>query len=206
MIIRLLVKRVGLAAFTLLVVSALIFVFTSVLPGDIAERVLGRESTEDQRMIFRERLQLDRPVYERYVIWLEDIVTGDLGKSLVNQRPIQTVIAPAAANTLLLGTFAFVLYIPITLLAATLGAVFRDRPIDVAISFATLVGLSLPEFVMGTLFILLFAVEIPIFPALSFIVPNSSLGAKLYILTLPAVTLAIGMAVYAIRMLRDNLI
>ena len=70
LILRFVGHRIGLAAITLLAVSALIFVFTSVLPGDIGERVLGRESTEQQRQIFRERLNLDRPVYERYAIWL----------------------------------------------------------------------------------------------------------------------------------------
>lgn len=206
MIPRLIAKRAGLAVFTLLSVSVLIFVFTSVLPGDIAERVLGRESTADQRQIFRERLQLDRPMPMRYALWLEGVVTGDLGKSLVNQRPIAAVMGPAGANTLLLGAYAFVLYIPITLLAAISGALFRDRAIDVAVSFLTLVGLSLPEFIVGTLFILLFAVELPLFPALAFLGPESDLGTKLYVLALPATTLAIGMAVYAIRMLRDSLI
>src|SRR5207244_6748155 len=104
-------------------------------------------------------------------------------------------------NTLLLGGFAFVLYIPVTLLAAILSALYRERLPDSVTSFLTLVGLSLPEFVLGTLLIFVFAVELGWFPALSVSVPEARLWSRLHTLVLPAVTLMVGMAVYAIRML-----
>ena len=69
-ILRLIAQRLSLAVGTLLVVSALVFFFTSVLPGDIAERVLGRESTAEQRQIFRAHLHLGEPVWERYGVWI----------------------------------------------------------------------------------------------------------------------------------------
>src|SRR3981081_4027596 len=79
MILRLIAQRLSLAVGTLLVVSALVFFFTSVLPGDIAERGLGRESTPQQRQIFREQLRLNRPVWERYGVWIGGVAQGDLG-------------------------------------------------------------------------------------------------------------------------------
>ena len=206
MILRVVLSRLALAAVTLLAVSAFVFFFTEILPGDIAARVLGRESTAQQRRLFRERLHLDRPAYERYGIWLKGAVQGNFGRSLVNDEKVSTTLAPRAGNTFFLAAFAFLLYIPVTVVAATLSAVFRNRLPDSVMSVLTLVGLSLPEFVLGTILIFVFAVKLGWFPALSLIDPGTSFGGRLHALVLPAITLTVAMAVYAIRMLRDNLI
>jgi peptide/nickel transport system permease protein len=205
-IVRLIAQRLSLAVGTLLVVSALVFFFTSVLPGDIAERVLGRESTAQQRQIFREHLHLDRPVWKRYGMWVGGVARGDLGRSLVNDETVTSTIATGAKNTLFLSVFAFVLYLPVTLILATLAALFRGTLIDSLISLVTLVGLSLPEFVLGTLLIFGFAVHFSLAPALSIVNPGDDLITRLHATVLPAITLMVAMAVYAIRMLRDNLI
>ena len=206
MILRLIAQRLSLAVGTLLVVSALVFFFTSVLPGDIAERVLGRESTQQQRQIFRKHLHLDRPVWERYGVWIGDVARGDLGRSLVNDETVTSTIGTSAKNTLFLSVFAFLLYIPVTLIMATVAALFRGKLPDSLISVVTLVGLSVPEFVLGTLLIFGFAVKLSVAPALSIVSPGDSLFTRLHATVLPAVTLMVAMAVYAIRMLRDNLI
>ncbi len=206
MIGKLVASRLALALVTLLAVSAFVFLFTEVLPGDIAARVLGRESSSEQRQIFRHEKGLDKPVLERYGHWVGHAVRGDFGVSLVNDQTVSSIMAPKIGNTLLLAAFAFVLYIPVTLIAAIASALYRDRWPDSLTSFFTLVGLSLPEFVLGTVLIFIFAVALGWFPALSFIDPGTSFGGKLHALVLPAVTLTVGMAVYAIRMLRDNLI
>src|SRR5437016_4925813 len=148
MIVRLILKRLLLAAVTLLVVSAFIFWTTAVLPGDVAARVLGRESTPAQRALFDKEMHLDRPVVVRYGIWLAGAVHGDFGISLASQLRVAGIVAPALRNTLLLGLYALVLYVPLSILLSTLGAVFRGRPLDAGISTVTLVALSLPEFVL----------------------------------------------------------
>jgi peptide/nickel transport system permease protein len=206
LILRLIVQRLALAVLTLLVVSMLVYFFTSVLPGDIAERVLGRESSAEQRQIFREHLHLDDPVWKRYGVWIGDVARGDLGRSLVNNETVTATIGTSAKNTLLLSGFAFLLYIPVTLILATIAALSRGKLPDAAISVVTLVGLSLPEFVLGTLLIFVFAVQLSVAPALSIVNPGDSLAARLQATVLPAVTLMVAMAVYAIRMLRDSLI
>jgi peptide/nickel transport system permease protein len=203
---RLIAQRLALAVGTLLIVSGLVFFFTSVLPGDIAERVLGRESTAQQRAIFREHLHLDQPVWERYGSWAGGVVQGDLGRSLVNDETVSSTIGGSAKNTLYLGVFAFLLYIPVTIVLATVAALFRGRLPDALISVVTLVGLSLPEFVLGTLLIFTFAVQLSLAPALSIVNPGDGFVAHLHTTVLPAVTLMVAMSVYAIRMLRDNLI
>ncbi len=206
MILRLIAQRLVLAVGTLLIVSALIYFFTSVLPGDIAERVLGRESSEEQRQVFRDHLQLDEPVWERYGDWIAGVARGDLGRSLVNDETVTATIGTSAKNTLFLGTFAFLLYIPVTLVLATLAALTKGRLTDSLISVVTLVGLSIPEFVLGTLLIFVFAVQLSVAPALSIVSPGDDLATRLHATVLPAVTLMVAMSVYAIRMLRDNLI
>jgi peptide/nickel transport system permease protein len=205
-ILKLILSRLALALVTLLAVSAFVFFFTEVLPGDIAARVLGRESSPEQRQIFRHEKGLDKPVLDRYGHWVGHAVRGDFGQSLVNAQSVGSIMAPKIGNTLLLAAFAFVLYIPVTLIASIASALYRDRWPDSLTSFFTLVGLSLPEFVLGTVLIFVFAVWLGWFPALSFIDPGTGFGGKLHALVLPAVTLTVGMAVYAIRMLRDNLI
>ena len=203
---KLIAARLFLAVITLLAVSALIFLTAEVLPGDVAVRVLGRESTEQARQAFRERLHLDRPIYQRYLIWLNGVIHGDFGQSLTNDRQVAEIVEPRLQNTLIIGGAAFGLYIPITLLLASLAAVYRDRPIDSAISFLTLVGLSMPEFVSGTILLIFFAVMVPLFPVMSLVDKAKTPLEMLRTLALPAITLTIIMAVYAIRMLRDNLI
>ncbi len=206
MILRLIVQRLALAVLTLLVVSALVFLFTSVLPGDIAERVLGRESSAEQRQIFRDNLNLDEPVWKRYGVWIADVVRGDLGRSLVNNETVTATIGTSAKNTLFLSIFAFLLYVPVTLILATIAALWRGKVADSVISVFTLVGLSLPEFVLGTLLIFGFAVQLELAPALSIVTPGDDLITRLHATVLPAITLMVAMAVYAIRMLRDSLI
>jgi peptide/nickel transport system permease protein len=206
MILKLILSRTATGLLTLLAVSFIIFVSTEVLPGDVAARALGRFATEEAKQVFRQQLHLDRPVPERYVIWLGGVVQGHFGKSIVNQIDVNKVVGPKLTNTLALSVYALVLYVPMSLTLATLAAVLRDRPVDAVISLLTLTGLSVPEFALATILLIVFAVTLPVFPVLSVIATARSLPEMIRMLTLPAVTLAVAMSVYAIRMLRDNLI
>ena len=206
MILKLILSRIATGLLTLLAVSFIIFVATEILPGDVAARALGRFATEEAKQIFRQQLHLDRPIPERYLTWLGGVVRGRFGKSIVNQIDVNSVVGPKLAHTFVLAAYALVLYVPMSLLLATFAAVFRDRPVDTAISLLTLVGLSIPEFALATLLLIAFAVSVPIFPVLSVIALARTPVEVVRALTLPAVTLAVAMSVYAIRMLRDNLI
>ena len=206
MILKLILSRIATGLLTLLAVSFIIFVATEILPGDVAARALGRFATEEAKQIFRQQLHLDRPIPERYLTWLGGVVRGQFGKSIVNQINVNSVVGPKLAHTFVLAAYALVLYVPMSLLLATFAAVFRDRPVDTAISLLTLVGLSIPEFALATLLLIAFAVSVPIFPVLSVIALARTPVEVVRALTLPAVTLAVAMSVYAIRMLRDNLI
>ena len=200
------IRRILLSFVTLLLVSLIVFAILEVLPGDVASRILGRDATPESLELLRNQLGLDRPAALRYLSWLGGLLTGDFGSSLASSRPIADILGPRIFNTVLLSLFAFVLYIPFTLVPAIIQALTRDRGPDHALSVVTLVLLSMPDFLLATILLLAFVLWIPLLPAISLVDQSSSVAEYLRAMTLPAVTLAIVMAVYAVRMLRDNLI
>jgi peptide/nickel transport system permease protein len=156
--------------------------------------------------VLRERLGLNDPAPLRYLAWLGGLLSGDLGQSLASSRPVAEILGPRIYNTVLLSAYAFLIYLPITVFPAVVQAVRRDRPADHALSVATLVLLSMPDFLLATILLLTFVIFVPILPAISLVDHSSTAWDYVRAMTLPAVTLAIVMAVYAVRMLRDNLI
>jgi peptide/nickel transport system permease protein len=205
-LIRLIGGRVLLSLLTLLLVSALIFLILEVLPGDVATRMLGRDATPETLAVLRAQLHLDDPALTRYLRWLAKMARGDFGTALTSSRPIVQILEPRIFNTLLLAGYAFLLYLPLALIPALIQAVRRDRPTDHALSAVTLVLLSMPDFLIATLLLVGFVVTIPLLPAISLVDESSTALEYFRAMTLPAITLAIVMAVYAVRMLRDNLI
>jgi peptide/nickel transport system permease protein len=205
-VLRLVVGRTVTSALTLLLVSIIIFAVLEVLPGDVASRILGRDATPESLAALRAQLHLNDPALERYLDWLGGIVCGDFGQALTSSRPVAEILAPRIFNTIVLSAVAFVLYLPLALIPAVIQALRRDGPLDHGLSVVTLVLLSTPDFLLGTLLLIAFVITIPIFPAMSLVDQSSGFAQYLRAVTLPAVTLAIVMAVYAVRMLRDNLI
>lgn len=205
-IFKLVIRRSLMSIVTLLLVSLIIFWMLEVLPGDVATRILGRDATAETLAQLRLELGLDRPAPIRYLAWLSGLITGDLGQSLVSSRPVSVILGPRIFNTVLLSAYAFVIYLPLTIIPALLQALNRDRPLDHGFSIVTLVLLSLPDFLLATILLLSFVVMIPLLPAISLVDESSSGWEYFMAMTLPALTLAVVMAVYAVRMLRDNLI
>jgi peptide/nickel transport system permease protein len=205
-IVRMLFGRILLSLLTLLIVSVVIFSIIEILPGDIATRILGRDATPQAIAVLREKLHLDDPAVVRYLRWLGGMVQGDFGEALTSSRPISEIIAPRLFNTLLLSIYAFIIYLPLSLIPALIQASRRDRNVDHAISVINLVFLSIPDFLLGTLLLVTFAVAFPLLPAISRVDESMTALQFLRAITLPALTLAIAMAIAAVRMLRDNLI
>jgi peptide/nickel transport system permease protein len=205
-ILRLVAGRILLSIVTLLIVSLIVFAVLEVLPGDVATRVLGRDATPEALDLLRQKLGLDDPAPVRYLHWLGGLLSGDFGQSLVSSRPVTAILAPRIYNTVLLSIYAFLLYLPLTIIPALIQAIRRDRPVDHGLSIVTLVLLSMPDFLLATILLFTFVVLVPVLPAISLVDHSSSAVDYLRAMTLPALTLAIVMAVYAVRMLRDNLI
>lgn len=205
-IVKLVAGRVLMSLLTLLIVSLIIFAMLEVLPGDVATRILGRDATPEALELLRAKLGLHDPAPVRYLRWLGGLLSGDFGQSLASSRPVTDILAPRIYNTVLLSAYAFLLYVPLTVLPALIQAIRRDKPVDHVFSVITLVLLSMPDFLLATILLFTFVVLVPILPAISLVDHSSSAVDYLRAMTLPALTLAVVMAVYAVRMLRDNLI
>ena len=206
MLIRLVASRIVLSLFSLLVVSWAIFWAVEWLPGDTAARVLGREASAESVRVLRARLHLADPPLVRYGHWLGHFVQGDWGESLAADRPVVRYVFPRLRNTLILAGLALGLYLILSLTIGVVTALFHGQVLDTWLSVLTLVGMSMPEFVVGILLVLVFAVAVPLFPPLALMDQVKTFPGLLYTLSLPVLTLTAAMTAYAVRMMRDNLI
>jgi peptide/nickel transport system permease protein len=205
-IIRLISSRVAASLMTLVFVSAVIFVSVEILPGDVASRTLGRDATAESLAALRAQLKLNQPAVVRYFAWLGNAVGGQFSTSLTSHRPVSDIIRPRILNTLMLSCLAFLFYIPMSLIPACFQAAYHGRKADHIISFITLLAMSFPDFLIGTIFLVVFVLYLGAFPATSIVDVQSTWLEYLRALVLPALTLSIVMSVYAIRMLRNSLI
>ncbi len=200
--LKLIGRRLALGVLTLLVVSALIFASTEVLPGDVATAILGQQATPEALAAIRAELGLDRPALVRYADWLLGFVQGDLGRSLANRQPIAAQIGQRLGNTLFLAGVAAVIAVPLAVGLGVLAAIRRESALDRAISILTLSTISVPEFFVGYLLILFLAVQFPLLPSLATISPGMGLGESLYTVALPALTLTLVVVAHMMRMTR----
>jgi peptide/nickel transport system permease protein len=205
-VFRLVAPRLGLALLTMLGASVAIFWAVTLLPGDLPTRILGREATPAAVAALREQLDLDRSVLGQYVSWASGFVRGDWGTSIAAQTPVSDLVLPRLQNTLVLAVFAIALYVPLSLALGTVTALWRGRKISVGLSVIVLVLAAIPEFVLGILLQLAFAIEIPIFPPLADVSEGGSVLHTLYVLVLPAATLTLAMTGYAVRMMYSSLV
>ena len=205
-LVRLVSRRLALGLLTVWAASVVIFVATEILPGDVAQAVLGQAATPQAVENIRKQLNLDRPAHERYAEWLGGALQGDFGVSLANRRPIGATIGPRLENTLFLAAVAAVIAVPLAILLGLLAALYRDTAFDKAISTSTLAAISMPEFLIGYLLIYLLAVRIQIFPSLARVHDGMSLAQQLYAVALPAITLTAVVVAHMMRMTRAAII
>lgn len=195
-------KRVALGVVLLLAVSVAIFAGTEMLPGDVAQVILGQSATPQAVANLRHELGLDRPAYARYLEWAWRLLHGDWGVSLTSGRDIAEMLAGRLANTLFLAGSAALLSVPLALLLGMLSAMFAERWVDRAISTATIAIVSLPEFFVGYVVMLCFAVLWPVMPANSIVYPGMPLAERLSGIALPAATLIVVSLAQMMRMTR----
>lgn len=205
-IISLLLKRVALACLSLLAVSALVFAITAVLPGDAAQELLGKDATPEAVAALRAQMGLDAPAPLRYWRWLKGLASGDLGVSSVSQTPVTQLIASRLPNSLLLASVTALFAVPIALTLGVSAAVWRGSWFDRAASTAAVSVVSVPEFLVATMAVLVFAVQLRWLPALSYLSGNESLGQMLRAFAMPVVTLTCVIVAQMMRMTRAAVI
>jgi len=205
--LTLIVQRVLLSLVTLLIVSVVIFWATEVLPGDVATAILGREASPRSLERLREELGLDRPAFERYVDWLAGALRWDFGTSLARQdQAVSELMGVRIRNTFALAGLAALIGLPLALALGVVAGLTRDRLPDLLVSTLALIGQSLPEFVVGSLLILIFAVQLAIFPAVTLVNADAPLAEIVPSMVLPVATLVIVMVAYIQRMVRSSMI
>ncbi len=203
---KLIANRLFFGLITLLVITVLISLALEALPGDFAEQRLGQSATPETIAAIREQLGLNKPVLVRYVEWLANFLQGDMGVSLSNNRPVSELLATRLGNTLFLAVASAIVAVPLALLLGILAALYRESLLDKVISTVTLAAISVPEFLIGYILVALFAVTWQIFPAISSISDNMSLGEKLYSSLLPIATLTFVIVAHMMRMTRAAII
>ena len=205
-IVRMIVKRLGLGVATLFIVSAVIFFAIYLLPGDLAEELLGQARTPETVAALRADLGLDRPAGERYIQWLGAALQGDFGKSLANGRPIAELVNNRMVNTLILAALAAVVCMPISLGLGILAALYRDKAFDRGINVVALTAISLPEFFIAYLLIFWLTVKTGWLPSLASVGPDTPWGERLEKSILPVLTLTLAVAAHVMRLTRAAIV
>lgn len=201
-VLKLVVHRVALGLLLLLAVSALIFLGTEALPGDVAQAIMGQSATDQALANFRAEHGLDRPPLERYFTWLGGVLTGDLGTALSNGEDIGSAVAQRLGNTLFLAFWAAIISVPLAIILGLVAARYAGKWPDKLISGATLATISLPEFVAGYFVIYLLTQKFRLFLPVSTIYPGMSLGEKLNAIALPVIVLVLVVLAHMMRMTR----
>jgi peptide/nickel transport system permease protein len=201
-----LVQRISLGILTLFIVSIIIFLAVSMLPGDAAQAILGQAATPDTIEILRKQLGLDLPAHIRYFSWLGGIIQGDFGTSIGNGREISEVIGVRFFNTIFLATFAAFISVPLALVLGILAALYRNSYYDRTVNALTLTSISTPEFFVAYILILFVSVKTGWFPSLSNVHADTGFFERLEKTFLPAVTLTLVSIAYMMRMTRAAII
>ena len=205
-VISLIVKRCGASLLTIFVISIIIFIGVELLPGDVAETVLGQSATPETVEAFRKELKLDLPPHIRYGSWLKDFIQGDFGTSLSNGRPVSKMISWRLANTLFLALATSAIAIPLAIILGMAAAFYRNSAFDKAISITTLSFISFPEFFVAYIFISILSVKFNIFPSLAVVDPEMGIGTRIYTILLPALTLTCVVTAHMMRQTRAAII
>jgi peptide/nickel transport system permease protein len=205
-VLKLLAQRIALALLSLLVVSVIVFAITAVLPGDAAQEQLGQDATPEAVAALRAQMGLDVPAPERYVRWLGGLLRGDLGESSTSRLPVAELIGSRLPNSLLLAAVTALFSVPIALSLGIASAVWRGSWFDRAASTGAVAVVSVPEFLVATLAVLVFAVQLRWLPALSYVSDIESLGQLLRAFAMPVLTLCCVIIAQMMRMSRAAVI
>ncbi|MCZ8140691.1 MAG: ABC transporter permease [Acetobacteraceae bacterium] len=195
-----LLKRIGQVLPTLFILSILIFGLQQLMPGDPALILAGEERGDPQVLAqIRAELRLDRPIYEQYLYWIGNVLTGDFGFSWRIRMPVSELILDKLPVTAQLAAMSFIIAVLIGVPAGILSAVKRDRPADWAANGVALFGISTPNFWLGIMMILLFSVELGWLPPSGYVPLTEDFWQSIATTIMPAFVLGTGVASVLMR-------
>lgn len=202
----LIARRIGAGILTLLIVSAVVFFITSLLPGDAAQMILGQNATPETVAALRQQLGLDQPLLMRYFHWLTGMVQGDFGTSFASHLPVSQLVAQRIPATFELAGITTLICVPLALIIGIIAAMNRGSRLDRALVIGTMATVAVPEFLVATVAVLIFAVKLHWVSAMSFGSPDSDLLSYLKAYALPVLTLCCVLVAQIARMTRAAII
>jgi peptide/nickel transport system permease protein len=203
---RMVIQRIIIGFITLWVVSVLVFVGTSVLPGDVAQIVLGQSATPETLAAYRAANGLDQPLYMQYASWVIDMASGDLGTSKAGGASISSLIGGRFANTMFLAGVVAIISVPLSVMLGLLAAMYPATWIDRVLTFGTLSLISVPDFFIATFMVLIFAVNLGWLPAIANVSPDDTMWETITASAMPLLTLIIVVSAQMIRMTRAGIL
>ncbi|MDL2405791.1 ABC transporter permease [Rhizobium calliandrae] len=202
----LVLNRLVIAIITLLIVSFAVFFATNMLPGDTASILLGQAATPEAVAGLRKAMHLDEPAILRFMGWLLGLMKGDLGISYANNMPVAQLIGGRLVATMELAAITTLVSVPLALLLGITSAMLRGSYYDRFVTIFSIGVISVPEFMVATLAVLLFAVYLRWLPALSSVNEAHTFFDLLKIYAMPVITLTFVISAQMIRMTRAALI
>ena len=201
-------RRIAQLIPVLLVLSVAVFSFVEALPGSIVDTLVGTEGgdIEEARAILTKEYGLDRPVHERYVLWLGRALQFDFGKSLVTRRPISTELLSRIPATVYLAAVGIVISLLIAVPLGTFAAVRRNSGVDYTAQVTSLAGISIPEFWFAILCVLLFSLYLGWLPSSGYVSPFEDFWGSLQFLILPAAAIGFRQAAFTTRLTRSSML
>jgi peptide/nickel transport system permease protein len=203
---RFITRRLLLAIVTLWLLATIVFVIANVLPADVGRTILGPFAPQESVDALNQRLGTDRPILVRYVDAMKGIVTLDFGDSFVSGQPVLPQLLGAVGRSAKLAGLALLITIPISIIAGLYAARRRDRKADRAIVLLGVTSSSIPEFITGTILVVVVGVQLGWLPVVATAPPNSDVVTQIRYLLMPAIAMAIVYFGYIARMTRSGAI
>jgi peptide/nickel transport system permease protein len=201
-----LVKRLGFMLVTLFFVTVITFAVTNILPGDVALLILGPNATPESIQTLQAQMGLNKPLYVQYVDWIVGLAQGDMGTSLRFDEPVAGLITEKLPRSLLLATSATLVAVVLAIPLGVISAVRQNELPDLAASMFAFIGISIPIFLWGLVFILVFAVWLNLFPTGGYVPLKEDPMGTLTHLVLPAGSMGFALTAYIMRMTRSSML
>jgi peptide/nickel transport system permease protein len=201
-----LARRLLLMAYTMLVVSVLVFAITQVLPADAAVTLLGENASPAALAALRLRLGLSDPVWLQFWHWLAGVLRFDFGTSMRTGLPVGPTMFAALSRSLLLASCSIVLMLVIAVPLGVLAALRRGGAVDLAAGLVSYLGISLPEFVTATIVLVVLADRLQLLPATGYVPLDENFADGVRHLVAPVLTVSVVLIAHVSRMMRSETI
>ncbi|WP_343564087.1 ABC transporter permease [Kiloniella sp. b19] len=201
-LVKLVAQRIALGILLLFASSVLIFAGTQILPGDVAQSILGQSATPEALANLRKELGLNEPAISRYLSWLGGVLQGDLGTALSNGASITDSILKRLDNTLFLAFWAALFSVPLSIFLGLISVLYRNKWPDRLISAVSLSTISVPEFIIGYVILFVLAVQLQWLPSVSLITNDMGFFEKLGAILMPVIVLTFVVMAHMMRMTR----